>query len=123
DFGGPGTIPAELGLSDKQTEQIRSARTEGRKQAIPLQAELKTLHLDLREAMAADSPSERAIMEYADKISGVHGKLLKNRLQTELAVHSLLTPKQRKEWEKIRSQRHHGKGRDGKKGPQGTRPR
>jgi len=85
----------ELGL-DKATlaavdELLDASRIRGRK----LHRDLREAHDRMRGLLDASSPDEVAIFAQIDVISGLQGKLEKNRLGTLIRVRALLSPEAR----------------------------
>jgi Spy/CpxP family protein refolding chaperone len=85
----------ELGLTDKQTEQIDGLSLNHRKAVIKLEADLKIAEIEFRDMMEGN-PSEADVRKKAKALSQLKEKLQDLRLDHMLAVRKVLTPEQQK---------------------------
>ncbi|MGH7451408.1 MAG: Spy/CpxP family protein refolding chaperone, partial [bacterium] len=92
----------ELGLTDQQKEQIRQARLDARKKNIDVEAKQKLARIELHELMGADTPDQSKINAKISELSKLHETLMRNRIESHLAVQKVLTPEQRKKAKELR---------------------
>jgi Spy/CpxP family protein refolding chaperone len=92
----------ELGLTDKQVEELKKADFSHREKCLELKSKLDILHLDLEKLFAAVSVDETKVLEVAQKISDLKGKLFVQRIESRLAVAKLLTADQVSKLKKFR---------------------
>lgn len=88
-------VVKELGLSDKQTEQMDQLSLSHRKNVIKLEADLKIAEIEFRDMMEGD-PSEADVRKKAKALSQLREKLQDLRIDHMLAVRKVLTPEQQK---------------------------
>lgn len=113
-WGGHGRDPGglleehadELGLDEQTREAIRSIVSDSRESGEALRAELRGLHLRMKDLLEQDAPEREAVMALADEIGRVETSLHRHRLGALLEIRALLTPEQRKQLAELR-----GKGR------------
>ena len=99
----PGNSPLEdLGLSDAQKTQIRQAMLDTRKKNIDVEAKLKLATIELHELMAVDAPDQAKINAKISEVSKQRETLMRNGIETKLAVQKILTPEQRKKMQELR---------------------
>ena len=103
-----GDMMAELDLSDRQKEQIRGIRQAQERRMIPLNADLKTAGLDLRELMQAERPNQARIDAAIDKLADLRADAHKERVKSMLAIRDVLTDEQRKKLKEARGGRGFG---------------
>jgi Spy/CpxP family protein refolding chaperone len=96
----------ELGLTDQQKEQIRQARLDTRKKNIDVEAKQKLARIELHELMGADTPDQTKINAKISELSKLHETLMRNRIESHLAVQKVLTPEQRKKAKALRPMMH-----------------
>ena len=84
----------ELGLTDKQVQGLKKADFAHREKCLKLKSKLDVLHLELEKLFAAESVDEAKVLEVAQKISDLKGKLFVQRIESRLAVAKLLTADQ-----------------------------
>jgi len=101
----------ELGLTDKQVEGLKKADFAHREQCLQLKSKLDVLHLELKKLFADESVDQAKILEVAQKISDLKGKLFVQRIESRLAVAKLLTADQVGKLKMFTSHHpaHHGK--------------
>jgi Spy/CpxP family protein refolding chaperone len=114
-----GKTPFEqLGLSDEQKAQIQQLLLDTRKKNIDVEAKQKLARIELHELMNADSPDQGKINTKIGELSKLHETLMRNRIESKLAIQKILTPEQRKKakqmgpWmhERFRDGEHFGPG-------------
>ncbi len=84
----------ELGLTDKQVEGLKKADFAHREKCLELNSKLDVLHLELEKLFAAESVDEAKVLDVAQKISDLKGKLFVQKIKSRLAVAKLLTTDQ-----------------------------
>jgi len=101
----------ELGLTDKQVEGLKKADFAHREKCLELKSKLDVLHLELEKLFADESVDEAKVLQVAQKISDLKGKLFVQRIESRLAVAKLLTADQVSKLKMFRSHHpaHHGK--------------
>jgi Spy/CpxP family protein refolding chaperone len=86
----------ELGLTDEQVKGLRETDFAHREKRLQLKSKLDGLHLELEKLFSADPLNESDILQLAQKISDIKGKLFVRRIESRLAVGKLLTADQLK---------------------------
>jgi Spy/CpxP family protein refolding chaperone len=101
----------ELGLTDKQVEGLKKADFAHREKCLELKSKLDVLHLELEKLFADESVDEAKVLQVAQKISDLKGKLFVQRIESRLAVAKLLNADQVGKLKMFRSHHpaHHGK--------------
>jgi len=84
----------ELGLTDKQIQELKKADFAHREKCLELKSKLDVLQLKLEKLFAAEFVDEAKVLEIAQKISDLKGKLFVQRIESRLAVAKLLTADQ-----------------------------
>ena len=76
-----------------------------------LKSKLDALHLELKKLFAAESVDEAKVLQVAQKMSNLKGKLFVQRIESRLAVVKLLTADQVGKLKRFRSHdpAYHGK--------------
>ncbi|MDZ7288386.1 MAG: Spy/CpxP family protein refolding chaperone [candidate division KSB1 bacterium] len=92
----------QLGLTEQQKEQIRQIMLDTRKKNIDVEAKQKLARLELHELMAADTPDQSKINAKVTELSKFHETLMRNRIESQLAIQKVLTPEQRKKAKELR---------------------
>lgn len=95
----------ELGLSDKQKQDIREICTKSRAQNEPLIKQMATEKRALRTLIHADSVDEAAIRTQSGKVAAVMANLAVQHAQTARQIRSLLTPEQAQKFKEIQAKR------------------
>jgi Spy/CpxP family protein refolding chaperone len=86
----------ELGLTDEQVKGLREADFAHREKRLQLKSKLDGLNLEMEKLFSADPVNESDILQLAQKISDLKGKLFVRRIESRLAVGKLLTEDQLK---------------------------
>ncbi|MGB8657357.1 MAG: periplasmic heavy metal sensor [Candidatus Zixiibacteriota bacterium] len=94
----------KLGLSDKQISDMKEIQYNFRKTQIGLVADLKTSRLELRHLMMQEKPDQSQITKTIDGIAEAQKSLLKNNVDTKLAMKAVLTPEQFKKFMQRRAE-------------------
>ena len=84
-----------MNLTEQQTDQIHTLKTEAEAEMLPLETKLKTKQAELKELMVAEKPSQRAINSKIDEIGNLQTTIQKKRIGHRLEVRSLLTDEQK----------------------------
>ena len=84
----------QLGLTDKQIQGLKKADFAHRGKCLELKSKLDVLHLELEKLFAAESVDQAKVLEVAQKISDLKGKLFVQRIESRLTVAKLLTADQ-----------------------------
>lgn len=101
-------VAKDLGLSDKQAEQIDKLTLDHRKSVIKLRADLRIAELEFRDMMEGD-PSEADVRKKAKAVSLMREKLSDLKVDHMLAVRKVLTPEQQKKLKDMKpAARHQG---------------
>ena len=101
----------ELGLTDEQVKGLREADFAHREKRLQLKSKLDGLHLQMEKLFSADPVNESDILQLAQKISDLKGKLFVRKIESRLAVGKLLTADQLKKLKMFYLHHHatHGK--------------
>jgi Spy/CpxP family protein refolding chaperone len=86
----------KLGLTGEQVKGLREADFAHREKHLQLKSKLDGLHLEMEKLFSADPVDESDILQLAQKISDLKGKLFVRRIESRLAVGKLLTADQLK---------------------------
>jgi len=86
----------ELGLTDEQVTGLREADFAHREKRLQLKSKLDGLHLEMEKLFSADSVDEAKVLQLAQKISDLKGKLFVQKIESQLALGKLLTADQLK---------------------------
>lgn len=103
-------VMAQLDLSDRQKEQMRTIRQAQERRMIPLRADLEEAGLDLRELLQAENPNQSRIDAAIDRLADLRGDAQKERVKSMLAMRDVLTDSQRKKLQEMRGGRGFGFG-------------
>ncbi|MGC2062412.1 MAG: Spy/CpxP family protein refolding chaperone [Thermodesulfovibrionales bacterium] len=99
---------ADLGLDEKQKESIRTIRTGARKDAIRKIADVRIVHLELRELLAKDPVDMGAVEAKLKQMESLKTDLHMSRIKTLEEIKSNLTPEQRQNF-RANLKKHHGR--------------
>jgi len=86
----------ELGLTDEQVKALREADFAHREKHLQLKSKLDGLRLEMEKLFSADPVNESDILQLAQKISDLKGKLFVRKIESRLSVVKLLTADQLK---------------------------
>jgi Spy/CpxP family protein refolding chaperone len=92
----------QLGLSDQQKEQIHQTLLDTRKKNIDVEAKQKLGRIELHELMSADTPDQGKINAKITELSKLHETLMRNHVESRLAIQKVLTPEQRTKLKALR---------------------
>lgn len=101
----------ELELTDEQVKGLRDADFTFREKHLQLKAQIDGLHLQMDKAFSADSVDEAAVLQLAQKISDLKGKMFIQDIELRLATEKLLSADQLKKLKAYQLHHHvkHGK--------------
>ena len=85
-------LKEELGLTEEQTQQLRSLAHQNLKQRIRTDAELRIKRLELEELMEADAPDRAQIDKKLAELTSAEAAMTRMHVEHRLAFRSLLTP-------------------------------
>jgi Spy/CpxP family protein refolding chaperone len=89
-------IGQQIGLNEKQLDDLKKIRTDHRHKVDPLMTELKTAEDDLQDMLLSNSPGPQKDAEkLADEINAIRVKIDKERISVHYAVNALLTADQK----------------------------
>ena len=91
-----------LGLSEQQADQIRNLLQVRRDEARPDLQAMCEARLELRQLLDRQDSDPAALRAAADRVKAIQGRLLDRRLDTVVAVRSVLTPDQWGRWVELR---------------------
>jgi Spy/CpxP family protein refolding chaperone len=106
----------ELGLTDEQVAGLREADFAHREKRLQLKSKLDGFDLEMEKLFSADPVDSAKVLQVAQKISEVKGKLFVGKIESRLALGKLLTADQLK---KLKMFDLHYPGRHGKKYTEG----
>ena len=82
----------KLGLTDQQVTALKEADFSLSKKQLELKSRLDLLDLDMTNAFAATAPDASAVRELAKKMADLQGKLFLQRIESRLALATVLSP-------------------------------
>jgi Spy/CpxP family protein refolding chaperone len=84
----------DLDLTPEQLAKLRQDRSQNRRETIKLQAEIKTLQLDLQEELFGERPDPEKVDDIAKQMGALETRMVKLRAGRILFLRSVLTPEQ-----------------------------
>ena len=84
----------KMELTENQVKQIRDIDFTFREKHLALKAQLDSFHLQLDKAFSNDSVDDAAVLEIAQAVSDVEGKLFVQNFESRLALGKILTADQ-----------------------------
>ncbi len=106
----------ELGLTDEQIKGLRQADFALREKRLELKSRLEGLYLQLEELFSHDPAEASKVLDVAQKISDLKGKLFVQKIESRLAVGKLLNADQLKKLKMFEWCRHARQGQKKRKG-------
>lgn len=91
-LGIPPQIAAKIGIPQDMLQRIKEMSLDANEALIPLEADLKRVHLALQRLLAATTPDERAVMQKLEAASQAELAIRKNRMGLMLHIRALLGP-------------------------------
>lgn len=91
-----GMMKEAFGLTDEQVIKIKDIHTEGRKTGIKTRAGIRVAHIEMRQLMRAEKVDRASLDRKIKEISALREKMMRQRVDTRLKVHAVMTPAQRK---------------------------
>lgn len=98
-------VVEELGLSDKQIEQLEQLHNDHARAMIPLESKMKLAHLDLQEVMDADRPDANKAKKAVDAVADAQQQIMQAQITHQLAVRQVLTVDQYNKLKTLRPER------------------
>lgn len=95
-------LQERLGLTQEQWESLRAAVRASREAARPDVTALRQARVELRMQMANPAGDPAGLKAAAARVKELQGKLFDRRIETALAVRSILTPEQWEQWHSLR---------------------
>jgi hypothetical protein len=92
-----------LELKASQKVMTKSIISGARKEAIRMRADVEIAGIDLRTELEKGNPSEKVVSELIERISTLEGKMWKSRVVAWIQVLKLLSPKQRRQLQRLRN--------------------
>ncbi len=106
-------ISDEIGLNDSQLEQLKQIRYDYRHQVQSRQNQVKLIMRDMVELIeSGDAGSSGQAMKYADQVTDLKGKILKDKITQYYEISKLLTDEQKTKLRRMKP----FWGREGKRG-------
>ena len=94
-------VGKEIGLDQKQMDQIRTIRSQHRHAVEPVMSQMRLLRQDLHEMLAAGEPgTQKEAQALSDQIMNLEQKIMKQRIDVHYQLGSILTAEQK---DKLRS--------------------
>jgi Spy/CpxP family protein refolding chaperone len=94
-----------LGVSDATLKRMRATFDNARAEGDAIRRKIQVEQATLRGLVDADVPDEAAVMAQAEKIGAMSVDQRKAQLRAIIAVRAMLTPEQRAELTKIRTEK------------------
>ena len=101
-------VTDKLNLTDEQINSLKDIQYNFQKAVIGLRADLQSSRLELRHLMMQENANQKEIANLVDKIGETQKKLLKQRVDRNLAMKSILTPEQFQKFMQMRGDRMEG---------------
>jgi len=112
-------VVKELGLSNKQKEEIESLTLAHRKEMIKLRAELELKEVDLDPLLSASTLDDKKIMALVGEIETIRSRISRSRIEMLYGIRKVLT---RDQYLKLKQLKDSRQGKDRRGGDLG-RPR
>jgi Spy/CpxP family protein refolding chaperone len=92
----------KLGITDEQYAKLKNSFLDSEKVAIRTRADLQIKRLELANLMSADNVDRTQVNQKISDIGALETALMKNHIETQLAVKDTLTPEQLKKFQQWR---------------------
>jgi Spy/CpxP family protein refolding chaperone len=99
----------QLEISEAQVQQLRDADFTSREKHLALKTQLDQLQLQMEKAFSLEAPDKKAILQLAEKVAGIKGKMFVQKIEARLDLRSILTSEQIKKLE-LKTWRRHQRG-------------
>ncbi len=96
---------AEIGLTEAQQDELKSASFEREKNIVSLKADVKIAEIELRELMDEDNPNEAAVFQKIDEIGNLKSEIKKNVISGKLLLKTVLSVEQEDMLKEIRREK------------------
>ena len=98
-------LKKELELTAEQDAQLKSLKTSQESEQSRLRTEMRQLRGDLDKEFAKEAIDEGRIYQLADQMAANRTKIQRLAMEHRVAMHKILTPKQRQELSELRAKR------------------
>jgi len=97
-MGGMGPMMMGLNLNADQQAKIAQLRVKNQIDMVELNAQIKKLHLLMKQELMKPEPSKKEILALVDKVNALKAKVARKRIDHLFAMKGILTPEQ---WQKV----------------------
>ncbi len=84
----------KLELTEAQIKKLRDADFSSREKRLELKAQLGRLDLQMEKAFSAETVDQKTVLELAEKISDVRGRLFTQKIESRLTMGEILSADQ-----------------------------
>ena len=91
----------KLELTEAQIKKLRDADFSSREKRLELKAQRDRLDLQMEKAFSADTVDQKAILELAEKISDVRGRLFTQKIEARLTMGDALNADQMSKFKQL----------------------
>lgn len=95
-----GGMMGGLDLTDEQRAKVEDLMTQQQREAIPIHAQLQKLQADLKLEITSDKYDAGKVKGIQSEISKLTSEMMSKRIAHQRAVRDLLTPEQRKQFDR-----------------------
>ncbi len=106
----------QLGLSQDQVQRLQSLRSSFEKQAIKLQADIRSAEIDLSDLLAVNPPDMAKVEAQVNKIASLQAQMRLARIRTLQDGRAVLSPEQWQKFQAMVPNTPMGRGRYGMRG-------
>jgi len=108
----------DLGLTESQIDQLRSAELEFNKAKVLLKAKISATRMDLEGLLDQDDPDVKKARNLTSDLGGLHEQMLNLHVDHKLKLKEILEPDQLRKLEALRHGFGPGPGKKGERGHQ-----
>lgn len=94
----------KLGLSDEQVNRLKALKSEAKKQKIRIKADIEILQIELYDLLHKDEVDVKAVDAKIEEIGERKTEMYKASIHAKLDAQNILTPKQLKEYKRIKKE-------------------
>lgn len=105
-------VVENLALTDEQVDQLRNLDFSHREKQLVYKAELDSLRLQMNKAFTEKNVDKASVLQSAEKIADVKGRMFVKKIEARLAFQDILTAEQMDKLKQYRM----GKKRQGRQG-------
>jgi Spy/CpxP family protein refolding chaperone len=98
-------LKLELELTPEQESQLQSLRTAQENEQSSLRTQMRQLRSNLDQEFKRETLDEGRIYAIADQMAANRGRIQRLAMEHRVAMHKILTPKQRQEMSELRAKR------------------